>query len=254
MLRIAVADDEVQPGQTLAFTHTFTNIFNSPLVASYASYPVSLPLTLTGCVPVEACTQVSGSYRISAAPPDLPLGEARTVTAYFTVSPSVPRGSRIGVVAGFSFRERGGTLRSGPMPGFDLYVPAQADIGVQLRAQAPLLGSNVLYTLAVRNDGPNDAWLTLVKTTLPASVLLVTPSSDDCSFDVGTREVLCGMYELAPGDSRSLSFTAYYGVLALGPLDATATTTQVDPADPNPQNDSSTASCTALTSLLISCP
>ncbi|WP_407667390.1 DUF11 domain-containing protein [Myxococcus dinghuensis] len=130
--------------------------------------------------------------------------------------------------------------------------PGEADLAVGLTAQAPLLGANVLYTLTVTNNGPHAASSATVTTTLPASATSIT--STDCTFDATAGEVTCPVGALANGSSSIKTFRANYGLLALGQLNATATRVASSPADPNAQNDSATASCTALTSLLITCP
>ncbi|ROO87714.1 hypothetical protein EDD29_5344 [Actinocorallia herbida] len=56
-----------------------------------------------------------------------------------------------------------------------------------------------------------------------------------------------------PGAPVTFTFTARLNLLGLGALPASATRTTSTPADPTAGNDTHTANCTALTSLIITC-
>ncbi|MCP3062236.1 DUF11 domain-containing protein [Myxococcus sp. K38C18041901] len=251
-LVIHADDNEFHSGQTVVFTHTFAHQRVQDVSLMRVEYSLAGLLALDRCEPASACSSTSNSFQAVVAPPDLPANQTRVVTAFFTVLPlSSPVSASTRPL--FVIQEKGGTAASERMPFMSYTVyPGEADLAVGLTAQAPLLGANVLYNLTVTNNGPDGASSATVTTTLPASATSIT--STDCTLDATTGEVSCPVGALANGASTSKTFRANYGLLALGQLTATATRVASSPGDPNAQNDSATASCTALTSLLITCP
>ncbi|MBM7774407.1 putative repeat protein (TIGR01451 family) [Actinokineospora baliensis] len=129
--------------------------------------------------------------------------------------------------------------------------PPSADTGVKLVAAAPLLGARIDYTVTITNNGPDATTSGSVIVTLPGATTGVT--STTCNPNPATRTATCPIGALPPGAVATHTVQASFGVLALGPLNATATRTISTPTDPNPGNNASTASCTAITSLAIVC-
>ena len=75
----------------------------------------------------------------------------------------------------------------------------------------------------------------------------------DLHVSATTHQASCPIGALASGATTHARFTANFGLLSLGALNATATRTASAPNDPNAANDRATANCTAVTSLLITC-
>jgi hypothetical protein len=130
-------------------------------------------------------------------------------------------------------------------------APPSADLGVSLSASAGVLSSQIAYVLGVSNAGPGGATASTVDVSLPAGVTSVTGLPSTCSYAGST--VTCDTGAIANGASKSVPFTASFGLLALGPLNATASRTSSSPNDPNAANDSASANCTAVTGLVIVC-
>jgi hypothetical protein len=182
--------------------------------------------------------------------------EALTGSASFTVSPSAAPGTKISFFG--YFRE---PLTPGEV--FRVYTeaplvltiaePAQADLGVALHASAPLLLSNhIKYKVAVKNNGPAEATSATIETQLASAATSI--ASTTCTFNSTTHKATCPFGPIADGATSEQTLTAYFPILTIGlPLKATATRTASTPEDPNPANDSSTASCNVITGLIIIC-
>ncbi|MEU8765281.1 hypothetical protein [Streptomyces sp. NPDC048659] len=132
--------------------------------------------------------------------------------------------------------------------------PRQADLAVSLSASAPLLGGGIDYTATATNHGPaplNSATLT---TRLPDQTTTVTGLPSTCTYQDSTKTVTCSTGSLTVTGSAQFAFRAQLGLLTVGQnLHATATRAASSPEDPGPANDTATTTCSALTSLLISC-
>ena len=181
---------------------------------------------------------------------DLAAGESRTVVFTLRVKETASPGNLTlqhqFVGDNYAFDVRGGPVLT--ITG----TPQAADVSVGLKASASgLLVSRITYTITVANNGPSTA--TGVRVTSTYAAGLAYGSSSDCTRVSGTRNVTCDVSSLAPGASKTLRFTANAGLLALGSFTTTAQRTQSTPADPNAANDKASRSCTALTSLLVSC-
>ncbi|WP_027005745.1 DUF11 domain-containing protein [Conexibacter woesei] len=168
--------------------------------------------------------------------------------AAFTVSSSATDGEHISMFGHHANSGTGDTQTSrltltigGP----------RADLGVGLTATGSLLGSTINYDAAVTNNGPAAATSATITTQLSSQATSITSST--CTFSATTHQASCPIGALANGATTHARFTANFGLLSLGALNATATRTASAPTDPNAANDSATANCTAVTSLLITC-
>ncbi|RLK58567.1 DUF11 domain-containing protein [Actinokineospora cianjurensis] len=142
-------------------------------------------------------------------------------------------------------------IDAGDATTFAIVAPPAADLAVDLRATAPPLGAAIDYTLTVTNTGPATAGGTITVTLPPAAT---GATSTSCAYTHATRTATCPITAVAAGTQVTHGLRATFGLLTLNlALAATATRTSSTPADPNPTNDSRTATCTALTSLLITC-
>ena len=184
-------------------------------------------------------------------------GETVTGTASFTVSATAAGGDVIGVYGGHHTDSLGQGFDVATSSRLDLTVtpppPANADLGVDLDATAAgLLVSHVNYHLAVTNNGPGTASAATITTQLPAAATSIASST--CTYSSSTDQVSCPISSIANGATTNITFRAYFGLLTIGlPLHATATRTASSPTDPNAANDSDSANCVAITSLLIGC-
>ncbi|WP_322919226.1 hypothetical protein [Nocardioides renjunii] len=127
-------------------------------------------------------------------------------------------------------------------------VAAEADVSLT-KSAAPepvLAGNQVTYALTARNAGPNAAAGVQVVDTLPEGVVLVSsnPSTGTCSFSSPT--LTCGLGALASGATATVSV-----VVRVPPGSAATALTNVArisaaTSDPNPGNNSASATTTVL--------
>ncbi|MGW8566970.1 hypothetical protein [Isoptericola sp. NPDC055881] len=89
---------------------------------------------------------------------------------------------------------------------------------------------------------------------LPVQVTSVSGLPAGCTYAASTDDVTCTTGAIAHGDEFAGSFNANLGLLSIGQLPATATRTTSAPTDPDATNDTASANCSVLTSLLVSCP
>ncbi|MFD7734737.1 IPT/TIG domain-containing protein [Kitasatospora phosalacinea] len=133
-------------------------------------------------------------------------------------------------------------------------VPPQADLAVGLSAvPGPLLSMTIGYSQTVHNNGPDTAASGTVTTTLPSQTASVSGLPGNCAYDSTAKTVACTLSGLAGSTTQTNGFTATISTLALGPLPASATRTTSSPTDPVSGNDSATATCSALTGLIVTC-
>ncbi|MFD9307910.1 IPT/TIG domain-containing protein [Streptomyces sp. NPDC060048] len=133
------------------------------------------------------------------------------------------------------------------------YQVPPADIDVDLTAQPnlSLLVPYLTYTLTARNTGPG----TVTSATLTASL---PPGSSATGLSPGCTgsgtTVTCAYGAIAAGAGSAKTFRVPLHLLSLGKISVTGTRTVSAPADPNALNDSATATCTAVSVLLVTCP
>jgi hypothetical protein len=107
-------------------------------------------------------------------------------------------------------------------------------------------------TAGVSNSGPGAASAVTLTTTLPSQVSGVTGLAAACAFNAAAHTVTCTAGSLASGSSSSYTYTAHVSLLTLGalPVSTTASGTTTDPV---PANNTSSGTCTILTSFVIAC-
>lgn len=128
-----------------------------------------------------------------------------------------------------------------------------ADLAVKLTASpSGLLVHEVTFTATVKNNGPGAVTDATVKFSYANG--FVSPTAAGCTVNAGARTATCQLGAIANGASTSKSLKLTVGLLTIsGSMPVTATRTASTPTDGNAANDSSTVTCSALTSILVSC-
>lgn len=251
---IIVSPTTVAQGETFDVTVELYNpreftVTGAKAEISSVETPLVDVVDLVSCTGASApCGALSTVFRGPVG--DLAPAQSRTVTFTLRVKDTASPGNLTLqhqlVGDNYAFDVRGGPVVT--ITG----TPQAADVSVDLDASASgLLTSRVTYSITVANDGPAAA--TGVRVTATYAAGLSYGSSSDCTRVSGTRTVTCDVSSLAPGASETLRFTTNAGLLALGSFTTTAQRTQSTPTDPNAANDDASRTCTALTSLLVSC-
>ncbi|MBK5994981.1 hypothetical protein JHN53_25750 [Streptomyces sp. MBT58] len=132
------------------------------------------------------------------------------------------------------------------------HAAGTSDLKVALSASA--FAGTVTYQVRFENDGPDRASGTVTGTVeLPAQTTSASASLAGCPYDSGTKTVTCDLSGMPEHEVLPFVVTAQISPLAIGPLNATAKVTSVGVTDPHLSNNTSSAPCMAVTSLLITC-
>ncbi len=117
--------------------------------------------------------------------------------------------------------------------------PRAADLGVTKTVDTaiPNIGEQVVFTIALTNNGPDDATNIVVTDQIPSGYELVSVAADAGSYDASQSAWL--LDGINNGQTLNLVITAK--VLEEGDYDNTATISSLDQKDSNPDNDSSEA-------------
>ncbi|MQT03058.1 hypothetical protein FF041_23585 [Streptomyces jumonjinensis] len=210
--------------------------------------------TIESCTGNTApCTSVFGvAQRVPLG--DLAAGGAFSGTLTLRVNPATPAGS---FVLGYQlYGDTGGeatvyeqtiTVTVAPPPTADLAV------GVTAQPHLGILTPYLTYTLTANNTGPGAVTSATVTAALPSGAS-ATRLSAGCTTGTGTGTVTCTYGAIANGTSAAKSFRVPLHLLSLGHVTVTGTRTASTPADPNPANDTDSATCTVISVLLTTCP
>lgn len=206
-------------------------------------------------------TRVGGEFAGGTIFRMTPAGIVTTVHAFKPLPPSQSAGDgfapQAAVVQGADGKLYGTTYRGGledkgivfrldlglKPPTATVPPPPQprADLAVTI-SDSPdplILGGGVTYTIRASNAGPDAATNVTLSVTLSAGVQVsVTAAQGTCS---GAGTLACALGSLAPGGSATVTVVVTPAVVGTASASASATSGQ---ADPNPANNSATASTT----------
>ncbi len=231
------------PGQPITFTITATN--NGPLAVSGATVNDTFPAGISGvswtCAasPGSSCGLVSGSGNISTTV-NLAVGGSATFTATGTISAAAV-GSLINTATVTSSASVADSLPSNNSASDTVPLLPKTDLAITKTA-APdpvFVGSNLTYTIKVKNNGPSHSSGSSVTDVLPGNVIFVSASAG-CTNASGT--VTCAVGPLATGATKTL--TIIVKPTAAGSISNTATVAAND-TDPGPGVNTATAAVTA---------
>ena len=235
--------DPVVPGTALTYTLVVRN--NGPSVAANVVVRDPLPAgtaftSLTA--PGLACTTPAGgaSGDVVCSVATLAVGATTTLTLTVQVAPTLLDGAVITNTAAV----RADTPDLVPANNTDIEpttvaAPTSADLAVtKTDAVDPVaLGTNVVYTLTVRNNGPANATNVVVTDVLPAGVTLVSATPSQGAACTGTTTVSCALGGLAIGAQATVAVTV--SVSTPGVIVNSASVAASEP-DPNPSNNTAT--------------
>lgn len=242
-----------EPGGWLHADYSFTNPTSAP-INNVGVYLMATPDTATPPWHFVSCTApVNGFCGVNTDPYAVGIsadyvlpGETRTGQVVFAVNADAPGSFQLRLAV--EWPSGAPTQYSDPVT----VLVGAADLAVGLRASTGgLLSGSVSYAVTVGNTGPDPLRSATVTTALPAGLAGLTGGA--CTYQPASRTETCSVGALPVGASTSVSFRAVVGLLDVGRFTATARRTASDPTDPNAANDAASASCQAITALLVSC-
>ncbi|WP_329081070.1 hypothetical protein [Streptosporangium sp. NBC_01469] len=242
--------DPVASGTPFAYTVTVAN--NGPANAT----GVSLATTLSGAArTITSATPSQGSCAIAAPTITCTLGNlAGAADATVTINVTSTATGTLTATSTVTGTETDPTpADNSDAENTTVTTPPAADIDVDLDAQ-PHLGILVpylRYTLTAHNNGPNAVISATVKATLPPGAS-ATNLPTGCTAAGST--ITCTYGAIAHGTSVDKTFRVPLSLLSLGNVTVSATRTTSAPADLNPANDNASASCNAVSIVLVTCP
>jgi hypothetical protein len=250
---LSVTPSTVTVGNSVTVTETVTNTNGfsilQPTIRVFSTPdPLAGYTTLTSCTPGPggSCATVGNGYEAILGSA---IGGNSSVTVTFTLKVNPSAASAVETLQGQLFATNFVTsVVNGPT----LTVNALADLGVTLTGKPDpgLLSMNLDFTVKVTNNGPGS----LVKATYSATATsgLDIRGSSTCAGHNNTAT--CTFGTIPVGGSATATFTVPIGLLDIGiPFTFNAARTTSTPTDPNPANDTSSTSCTAVSVLLASC-
>ena len=224
----------VPGGPNVTFSMLVTNDGPSDAPAVQLGDPTPANLSF-----VSASAPCAGGFPCALGA--LAKGASTTVTATYAVPSSYPKpapivntatvSSTTGIPDPVSTNDSS-TATVGVPDGYaDLAVTKTVDV------PAPAVGTNVTFTVGVKNDGPSDATSVRVTDVLPSGLTFVSASPSQGSYDSATGAWTVGSVVLNAAATLSIVAT----VTQPGTIVNTATVTGSNEIDPNPSNNSGTA-------------
>lgn len=249
----SVDTDPLVAGGPAVYTLTVTNPGPSDARAVQISDTLAADLAVLGASPSQGTCTVTGQT-VDCTDAVLPAGSAITVTVPVTVDPGAvgPIGNTVTVTSPTDPNTANNTAT------ISTAVVQRAHL-VLTKSQNPatvVAGSAVVYTLALTNTGPSDAFGTLVGDPLPGNLTVlpggVSSTGDSCAAAADNRSVSCDFGIVPPGEVRTAQITAAVPAdLAPGTvLENVATVTSTTPdTDPSGRTATSTGSVTTSADL-----
>ncbi len=222
----------VPGGADLVFTTVVTN--NGPSDAQAVAVTDPTPSGLTFVSNAGDCATAFPCSLGTLSP-----GAVRTITSTYAIPSGYPKPAPIANVTTVS------STTPDPVPGnntstANVSVPdGLADLAVTkiVSNPVPAVGTNVTFTVTLRNDGPSDASGIAVTDVLPSGLAFVSASASQGAYASATGIWAAGALVL--NASATLTITAT--VTQAGTIANTATVTASNAIDPNPSNNSGTA-------------
>ncbi|MEU6645176.1 DUF11 domain-containing protein [Saccharomonospora sp. NPDC046836] len=224
----------VTVGETSTLTFTITN--TSELAAKNGwSFTDALPAGLTVASPAASTNCPSGAVTAPAGATSIQVsGNLNAGMASCTVTVNVTS-SETGTYT--NGPDNVSTVGLNPPGSTDVtFTDPAADLAVAKIAQSSVIqqGSEIVYTITVTNNGPNDSSGYTLRDPIPAGLTQVTVSS---GCQIATGVVTCTGGPLPYGQTHTYTVTG----IADGTVAYVANTAQVIGNDPDPNTDNNTS-------------
>ena len=133
--------------------------------------------------------------------------------------------------------------------------PSQADVSImKMGSPEPVnMGTNLTYTLTVKNAGPAIAQNVVVTDVLPSQVTYTSSltTAGSCAYTAATTTVSCSLGSLSVGSTAVITINVNAAVFSSSSYAVNTATVSSSTSDPNSSNNSSTWSSTIQTSTAV---
>ncbi|MGB2626054.1 MAG: C25 family cysteine peptidase [Candidatus Acidiferrum sp.] len=251
----------VSQGNNITYTQTVIN--NGPATETNATFTVAIPANTT----LVSFTLPAATAASWTCTPTIPVGGTGTFTCTLKTGQTIPLNGTFSfplVVAVNATTPSGTTITDTPSvsstvgdpnPGNNSATvstivagPTQADVSiVKTAAPEPVnQGTNLAYTLTVKNGGPAIAQGVVVNDALPAQVAYASSSASQgtCNYTAATTTVNCALGSLSVGSSAVVTINVTANSFSSASLTTNTATVSSTTSDPNPANNTSTATST----------
>lgn len=231
--------DPVNSGQQIPFAITVHNAGPSPAAG---------PITVTDTLPngmsfVSAsapwvCTPNGQTVSCVAADGIAPGADAPVLTLTAQLAASEPGGTYTNTVNVSSSTPDPNPANNTATDNVNAFPSADLAI-VKAHVGDATVGSNLVYTLTVTNNGPSDATNVVVDDPLPATLSPISAMGPGWTCTINASDVHCTLPSLAAGQTTVITVTSL--VLPTGAYGITNTATvSSGTSDPDPSNNTST--------------
>ncbi len=265
---------EVNPGDTLLYTIVAKNdgqdgatnvVLTDSIQANQTYVPGSISITAgaNSGVKTDAASDDQADFTNSTV--NLRLGTGATSSAGGTLIPAasstvkfkvvvnnpLPSGQVVNNYALAKYKSQSSPVKDYVSQSALVTAPviSKADLSLtkSVSNNAPVVGTNITYTIAVKNNGPQTATNVSVNDQLPAGLSYVSSSASSGSYSSGTGIWTVGT--IANNATEQLQVIAK--VTAMGGINNTAEVKSSDQIDPNSTPDNNNASENDQASVLI---
>ena len=236
-IAVAKSVDDPTPNVGSQVTYTITATNNGPNDASGVEITDALPagVSFVGAVPSQGSYDSGSGVWVVGA---ITSGSAATLAITVTVDQAGSIMNSAAVTASDQFdpvpaNNQGGVTINGQEA--DLAVTKTVDNA------APNVGDSVVFTVSVHNNGPSDATNVALADVLPAGLAFASATPSQGSYDSAGGVWTVGTLT-ASGPTSTAILTLAASVTQAGALTNTASVIASDQPDPNPANNSASAS------------
>ena len=251
----------VSQGNNITYTQTVIN--NGPAVETNATFTVAIPANTT-LVSFNLPAATAAAWTCT---PAIPVGGTGTFTCTLNSTQTIPLNGTFSfplVVQVNPSTASGTTITDTPSVASTVgdpnpannsatvstivASPTQADVSiVKTAAPEPVnQGTNLAYTLTVKNGGPAVAQGVVVNDVLPSQVSYTSASASQgtCIYTAATTTVNCTLGSLSVGSSAVVTINVTANTFSSSSLTTNTATVSSTTSDPNLSNNSSTATST----------
>lgn len=241
---LVAAPDPVNVGSSVIYTATITNY--GPNNSAGSTVTNVLPAGTT----FDAGNSSAGCVEVPVGTVSCPVGAVNngaSTTVNIALVPGAAAAGVLGNTISVTASEVD-TNNANDSASTNVTVNPVADLVVTAYSGAPnpvAVGSSLVYTATIANNGPNTATGVTVSSTLPANVVFDAGNSSAVCAEAPAGTVTCTVSSLASGANTNVLIAMIPGAAAIGTLNSSVSVTAIE-ADSNGTNNTLAAAAVAV--------